>query len=408
MALIKREYTDKVTIITAENLNDIQDEIIQNGKDIEHLEDVIIHGRYDTSDYRDIIAAVRNGEGSKIPNGAVFSVPHAVYGDIDFVVRRKNVDKAVLDPEIPTLTIQTKYLLSVNGTSANTFQYDRPEAFYSVDTLIPAGTICKFTTIAYGGWAAGTYHFTADADIPVGSKLCMSGYESTAMTSSYVRVFASAKATTHSAQYAIASGDGGATLDLGTWGTDLNHPQRISYGSNNAAQSNVHQFLNGDSGNGFMSDIFVPQTKYDMMATSFTSLKGFLGGFPDEFRQCLALAEIKNIANNAYEEAPYVKNTAYTYNGYFWLPSRKEIYGTNENSNEDNEVQFPYYATVGTTDADKLMYAKNASAATTYWLRTPLASYATNVRVCYSTTGGALSTTGAIFAYAVAPLAIMA
>lgn len=37
MSLIKREYTDGVTIITAQNLNDIQDEIIRNAEDIDDM-----------------------------------------------------------------------------------------------------------------------------------------------------------------------------------------------------------------------------------------------------------------------------------------------------------------------------------------------------------------------------------
>ena len=134
-------------------------------------------GQYDLTDYMSITRAIRNGDGDQIPNGLVFTVPHAVYGNIDFVVRRKNVDKAILDPTKPTCTIQTKYLLSVNGgSSAATFLYDRPEAFTSVATEIPANTVCKFTATACGGWTAGTYHFTPTVELPVGTKLCLSGY----------------------------------------------------------------------------------------------------------------------------------------------------------------------------------------------------------------------------------------
>ena len=110
-------------------------------------------GQYDTSDYKSIVAAVRRGDANKIPNGVSFSVPHAVYGNIDFIVRRKNVDKVAGDPDRPTLTVQTKYLLSVNaGSSAATFQYDRPEAmFAALSTAIPSGTVVKFTATGYGG-----------------------------------------------------------------------------------------------------------------------------------------------------------------------------------------------------------------------------------------------------------------
>ena len=368
-------------------------------------------GQYDTTNYKSIVAAIRRGDAEKIPNGVSFVVPHAVYGNIEFVTRRKNVDKVAGDPDRPTITIQPRYLLSANGgSSAATFQYDRKEAFYSVGTEIPAGTVCKFTTIAYGGWAAGTYKFTATEAIPVGSKLCIDKQQDTAMTSCKVEVYANAKATSVSAQYQIEAGDEDATLDLGTWGTDCNHPQRVSYGSNNEAESGIFQWLNGDTGDAFMDSIWVPKTKYDMMNTAFTSLKGFLGGFPQDFRECLALAKIHNITNDVFEsqDSAYAKSTEYYHTGYFWLPSRKEIYGTNENAREDSESQFEYFAQLGTTNADKLMYAKGATSPSHYWLRTPHAGLAGTVRVCYTGLGGALNYGIASGSLGVAPLAILA
>lgn len=369
-----------------------------------------ISGHYDTSSAASIVAAIRSGHIDNIPNGVVFKEHHAVYGDVYFVTRAKNQHKVAGDATRPTITVQSLYLLSDNGgSSAKTFQYDRPEAFASVSEAIAANTVCKFTTISYGSWAAGTYNFTPTAEIPAGSKLCISGYQDTALTSLKVRVYASAKATTHSAEYAISSGDGDATVNLGTWGTDANHPQRVSYGSNNEAQSNLFQFLNGDSDNSYMDSIFEPKTPYDMMSTSFTSLKGFLGGFSDEFRSYLGLCSIPNTANNVYEESEYTKNTEYYHNGYFFLPSRMEVYGTYENTAEQNaETQFDYYRDIATSDADKLMYAHGASSPTSYWLRTPHTGSANSVRFCYTGYGGALNGNGASASYGVAPLAILA
>ena len=356
-----------------------------------------------------IMANLRHNRIDKIPLGATFTVPHAVYGDITFAVRAKNMHKCADDETKPTLTIQPIYLLSNNGgASAATFQYDRPEAFVRVAEAIPAGTVCKFTTIAYGGWTAGTWHFTATAAIPVGAKLCISGYQDHALDTLKVNVYASAKATTTLAQYAIASGDGGATVNLGTWGTECNHPQRVSYGSNNEAQSNIFQWLNADTGSANMDSVYEEKTEFDMMDTSFVSKKGFLGGFGAEFRSYLGLAKIPNITNAVFESDPYVKNDSYFHQGYFFLPSRKEIYGTNENAHEDGETQFDFYKDIMTADADKLMHARGAVNPTSYWLRTPLAGNAITVRFCFTGDGGQLYYTSALFAYAVAPLAILA
>lgn len=364
---------------------------------------------YDFSSYKSITKAIRDGNIDLIPNGTEFVVPHEVFGDIWFVTRMKNAFKVHGNPTKPNLCIQSKYLLSIGGGSTvKNFQYDKPEAFQSVAEEISAGTVCKFTTITYGNWAAGTYHFTASSAIPAGSKLCISGAQNTALTSLTVDVYASAKATSKTVSYAISSGDGDATVDLGTWGTNANHPQRVSYGSNNEAESNLFQFLNADSGNGNMASVFEPKTPYDMMTNDFASIKGFLGGFPADFRECLALCDIPNITNDVYETAPFETNKHYTHTGYFFLPSRKEVYGTEENANETDETQMPYYAEIGTTDADKLLYAKGAYTASTYWLRTPHASNAYDVRVCHAGNGGALNVNNATSSRGAAPLAILA
>lgn len=368
-----------------------------------------ISGGYNVTEAKSIVAAIRSGNIDKIPNGSVFKETHDVYGDIYFVTRAKNQHKVVGDPTRPTITIQALYLLSEGGGStAATFRYDRPEAFYKVTEAIPAGTVCKFTTPTYSSWAAGTYNFTATAEIPVGAKLCISGYADAALTSIKVNVYANAKATSTLAQYTISEGAGVATKDLGTWGTDRNHPQRISYGSNNEAQSNIFQWLNADTGSGYMDSVYEEKTDYDMMDTSFTSKKGFLGGFSDEFRSYLGLCEIPNITNNVFEVSPYTANGAkYTHNGYFFLPSRKEIYGSNETNGESDEVQFDYYKDIATSNTDKLMYAKGSTVEKIYFLRTPNEGTTPNVRVCDADYGGALNDCGAGFDVAVAPLAIL-
>ena len=359
--------------------------------------------------YRKIVEMLRLGQGDLVPNGTSFTVPHAVYGNIEFVTRGMNLHKVKNNPTKPTITIQPKYLLSVNGgSSAATFQYDCPEAFTKVKTAIPANTVCKFTTIASGSWAAGTYNFTPTEDIPVGSMLSISGYQNVALTSLQVKVYTGPKAPASSARYDISSGDGGATVDLGTWGTDANHPTHVSSGSNNESQSNIFQFLNGSTGDNYMDSIFEQQTEYDMMPAEFTSLKGFMGGFPADFLACLGLCDIPNITNGKYEDSPYTKQEHYTHEGYFFLPSRKEIYGSTENEYEFDETQFPYYAEIGATNADKLMYAKGASSAVAYWLRTPVAIDACSVRSCNNANGGALNTSLAKNKLGIAPLAILA
>ena len=370
-----------------------------------------IAGQYDTTDYRSIVSAVRRGDANKIPNGVTFTVPHNYYGDIDFVVRRKNVDKVAGEPDRSTITIQTKYLLSRNaGSTAATFQYDRGEALAYVDTAIPAGTVVKFSIGAKSGsWLAGDYHFTATNAIAAGKKLGISNvnYDNTNLEDLDIIVYTDSKGTATEATYAIEAGDGDATVNLGTTGTELNLPGRMRYGSNNAGEANVHQFLNAI---GTVSDSWDPLSKFDLMPPGYTSLAGFLGGFDEEFRSCLGLARVHDIANDIFEApgSTATISTEYYHNAYFWLPSRKEIYGSNENAREASETQFEYFAELGTTNSDKLMYAKGATSPTSYWLRTPSAGYSHGVRYCNAGNGGGLNNYYAYFSYGLSPLAILA
>ena len=365
---------------------------------------------YDFSDWKNIVAAIRSGNVAKVPIGVVFKVTHTVFGDIWFITRARNQHKVLGDNTRPTITIQPLYLLSLSGspTTAKTFVYDRKEAFYDVTEDIPANTVCKFTTIEYGGWAAGTWNFTATAKISAGSKLLISAYQDTALGSCSVQVFANAKATSASASYAISSGAGSATKNLGTWGTECNHPQRVSYGSNNEPESNFFQWLNSDAAD--FTAMWTPQTKFDMLDSMYSGMAGFLAGFPEDFLSALAVCAVPNITNGVFEspDSAYQVNHTISHAGRFFLPSRKEIYGSNENSYEADETQFAYYRDIATANADKLMFAKGASSPTTYWLRTPNAGNAHNVRICYTGNGGALSRDYAIYAYGAAPLAILA
>ena len=235
-------------------------------------------------------------QGKTVPNGVEFTVHNEYYGDIDFIVRRSNVDKVSGSPTTPTTTIQCKYLLSDNnGNSAISLQYDRPEAFVApLENAVAANKKVKFSlNIAYGSWTAGSYQFTPTAELPAGTVLFMSGYQNTALTELKVQAYTDRSCKTKIGEWAVSASDGTEDVDLGNW---QNHPQRVSYGSNNEPESNVYQMLNGI---GLMKDIWEPKTPYDLMTTNFnnTTRYGFLGGFPEDFRQHLGLALIDNITN---------------------------------------------------------------------------------------------------------------
>lgn len=377
---------------------------------LDNIEQAIreLAGEYDFTDWRQIVAAIRAGHADRVPNGTVFTVHHDTYGDLKFVTRARNQHHAVGDATRPTITIQALNLIpsTTAATASLNLQYDRPEAMCRVEEAIPASTVVKFTSTATSQWVAGDWHFTATSEIPVGAMLCLDHDLKTPLDQCSVTVYTTPKDTVATQTLALSSSDGGATVDLGTWGDDMNHLQHISYGSNNEAESNLFFWLNCD---GVVSDKWTQQTKYDMLGTWYDGKEGFLGGFQEDFRACLGMCAIPNITNTVFEsqDSAYETNTAYTHNGFFFLPSRKEIYGINENENEDDEVQFAYYKDIGTQNADKLMFAENAVSPTSYWIRTPVAGQASGVRICNSSFVGGIAGTSANGSYALAPLAIL-
>ena len=368
-----------------------------------------LYGGISGLSWEEIVEAVRIG--ATIPNGTEFSVSNSFYGNVEFVTRRMNVDNVYDDMTQRTITIQTKYLipLSAVNQSAAGHIFDRPEAFHeALETAIPAGTVCKFTTPAFRSWVAGTYNFTATQEIPVGSMLCVDGYADTTLDTQSVSVYASPKATTASATYAISSGDGGATYDFGTWGTDCNHPGRIAYGSNNFAQSNILQYLNGDSGANNMDSIWIPKSKYDMMDATYYNYAGWLGGFPSDFKAALKTCGVLNITNSTYEDSDsgYNLSSVYSVPCKVWLPSIKEIYGINIVSRAGLEKQLPYY--YGLTNKDRVMYAPGDRAPSLYWMRTPFPTDPTFVYYCDGSLGGDYYGTAPASTFGIAPMAILA
>lgn len=346
------------------------------------------------SSFKNAQSIVRSGRGPDlIPPGTLLRTTHASYGEIVFEVMQHNVDKHISDPDIPTMTLLARNVV------IDTLQFDNTEAFYYCASALAAGTYCFTVPETVGSWTAGTYKFTTTAQVPAGGILKISGNWGTALTSLSVQAFASRYAATASATYAITSGSGGTSL--GTWGTECNHIHRISYGSNNWKESAMRQFLNAE---GAAGQFWTPQTKFDHAPSWNATTAGFLAGFDDDFLDSLGVCSVHNITNSVYESPDSTTQVGevYTTQDRIWLPSRKELYGSSEGVGED-VAQFPLY--VGTTDSAKVKY-NNSGVYKPYWLRSPLASSALDVRISY--TGGSLNIYGAADASGVVPACIIA
>ena len=346
-----------------------------------------VGSQVDISTWEGIQKAVRSGIAKDIlPVGSQLAVNHSVYGTRLFDVVAHDYLKSVHDENAHTMTIQQHDLLPST-------QFDAPEAFYYADAALAAGTYNFTLAEAYSSWAAGTYQFTLTQTLPQGGQLAISGYADAAMTSRQVRAYANQTTTTVTESVAITSGSGGTSL--GTFGVELNHSQRVSYGSNNYKESAMRQFLGSSAAAG---SVWTPQTKFDRPPSWLTSLAGYKNGLDQDFLAVVGKVVLPCAANNTYEapDSSIAKGAKYTLNDEFYLASTKEIFNANWDVADDSVV-FPFYEGAG--NADRIKYRDGSAAY--WWLRSPYSGDAGYVRRVHS--DGTVSGYGASSAHGLAP-----
>ena len=307
--------------------------------------------------------AVRAGNAPALyPVGTQFLVNHKVYKLLVFTVVAHNHFKSASDASAPTMTLlcQSQFL---------SMSFAHQEAMYYADTALSAGTYNFKLSSKLGSWAAGNYYFTLTQALPKGGQLVIDGGSSTALTGLTISSYSSNTSTEAMETVAIKSGTSGTNLGtLGSTST-LNHPRRITQGSNNYKESDIRIFLNSTA----PSNIWTPQTKFDRPPTWANSLTGFAAGFEDDFLSCVGEVIVPCTANDTYEspDSTTTKGSDYTVNDKFYLLSEKEIFGTPVTGANDQSTLLEYY--VGASNVDRIEYWEMQ--ASYWWTRTPLAGY---------------------------------
>ena len=315
----------------------------------------------DISTWEGIQRAVRLGVAPYlIPVGTQLEVNHSVYGTHRYGVVAHNYFKSAHDKNAHTMTLMCHDIIA-------RVQFDAPEAFYYADTTLPKGTYNFTLSSNYSSWEAGTYQFTLWEDVPAGGQLVISGQSNAPLTSMVVKSYGGkgwAEPIESSPIYKDANG-----TSLGTLGVELNHVQRVSYGSNNYKESAIRQFLNSSASPG---RVWTPQTKFDRppsWSTGETGIAGFMMGLDEDFLSVVGEVVVPCAANNTYEspDSTIIKGGKYTITDKFYLASQKEIFGNNSDSVADDSVLFPYYGSADATD--RIKYREGTMG--NWWTRTP-------------------------------------
>lgn len=291
--------------------------------------------------------------------------------------------------------------LQLHDCLPSTMQYDAPEALYYVENGLAAGTY-NFTIqddydTEHGG--GKTYQFTLSNDVPVGGQLTFGWSLNAQAADSKITSYASASSTTPIEQVSVTEGNSGTSLGTTDGNSiNINHINRIRFGSDNPAQCALRQFLNSDSVAG---SVWTPQNIYDRPPTWNADTAGFMSDLDSDFLEVIGAAHKITCLNNVTDGGGSV-----VLDDKFFLLSRSEVYGGKEVNSVDEGEPYPYYSdysdlsAAGTgDDSNRIKYISNT--AQIWYLRTPVSS--ANYRVRYVTATGAVNYNRASNSYAVAP-----
>lgn len=267
----------------------------------------------------------------------------------------------------PEITLLHTYTLPSNMV------FEPPQATGYYENGLAAGNY-KFK------WNATVCYFTLLNAIPAGGQL--------RATNSAFYTYASQSATTASETGTVSTTELENAIDLGSTGVELNHHDRINYGSNNLGESGLFAWITSDA----PASTQMPRINKYSRPYSVNS-PGFMAQVDSEFLSAIEETDWVCSANSVYEAPPELggiatKGTTYTVRSKFCLASQKNIFGTYDGV-DDGTTIFDLY--VGAENADRIKYYNNS--ARYWWLRSPRPSHSYFVRGVL--TSGALGSSGA-------------
>lgn len=280
-------------------------------------------------------------------------------------------------------------------------QFDAREALFYCPSGLAAGTY-NFKVTQHS-WVSSnvnkTFQFTLAQAVPAGGQIVLQVSYNVTIAGSTLKTYASARATTEIETATITEGTGGTSLgDVNNAiNGNTNSLQRGLLGNNRYSVSAMRQYLNSSAAAG---SVWTPKHNFDRAPSWAASTAGFLNGMDEDFLS--VIGEVTKVtALNTVSDGGGSETTTER----FFLLSRSEVYGGNEVTGGEGAA-YPYYANYsdlaapGTGDDTNRIKYRNGSAQY-WWLRSPYAGYASNVRGVYTT--GYVGGSGAYYAYGVAP-----
>lgn len=218
------------------------------------------------------------------------------------------------------------------------------------------------------GLAAGSYtfrqgnaqcYFTLTQAIPAGGQL--------RATNSAFQTYDSTTATAQIESGTVSTDAIDGATNLGQTGTgNLNHHDRVNFGSNNFGESGILQWLNSDS------PANTPLLRLTKFSRPYVPTKaGFKAGLDADFLACIQDTTWKCSANRTYECPASLggiaqKDNPYTVTAKFALPSEMEVFDLYDGVQDGGTVWDLY---LDAENTDRIKYYNNSARG--WWLRSP-------------------------------------
>ena len=251
--------------------------------------------------------------------------------------------------------------LCMHDVLPDAMQFEPPQALMYCEDGLTAGSYTFKQSNAQ-------YYFTLTQAIPAGGQL--------RATTSAFQTYESKTATTQIESGKVSTKTIDGATNLGETGTgNLNHHDRVKYGSNNFGESSILQWLNSDS------PADTPMPGLTKFSRPYVSTKaGFKADLDAEFLACIQDTTWKCSANNLYECPVSLggiaqKGNPYTVTAKFVLASEIEVFGEYGGVQDGGTVWGLY---VDAEATDRIKYYNNTVRA--WWLRSPNETNAATVR----------------------------
>nr|DAD86807.1 MAG TPA: hypothetical protein [Siphoviridae sp. ct91l7] len=242
--------------------------------------------------------------------------------------------------------------LCTHDVLPDNMQFELPQALMYCEDGLAAGSYTF-------KWNSVQCYFTLTQAIPAGGQL--------RATDSEYQTYASQSATAQIESGTVSTDVIDGATNLGQTGTgNLNHHDRVNYGSNNFGESGILQWLNSNS------PANTPMPRLTKFSRPYVPTKaGFKAGLDADFLVCIQDTVWECNANDKYECPAFLggvaqKGTPYTVTAKFALASEIEAFGEYGGVQDGSTVWDLY---VGAEATDRIKYYNNT--AQRWWLRSP-------------------------------------